>query len=89
MPTSPRVVNSAATQSETNINFVASPGWFFDTSFDRTTSKVNGSVIFGRSHLNASAIIKSFTGPTYKIAVLRFVHVCAIGSTFVVCEYIK
>ncbi|XP_022660827.1 multiple PDZ domain protein-like isoform X1 [Varroa destructor] len=33
--------------------------------------EVNGSIIFGRSHLNASAIIKSFTGPAYKIAVLR------------------
>ncbi|XP_003748014.1 multiple PDZ domain protein [Galendromus occidentalis] len=33
--------------------------------------EVNGSVIFGRSHLNASAIIKSFTGPIYKISILR------------------
>nr|XP_046917339.1 multiple PDZ domain protein-like [Dermatophagoides farinae] len=33
--------------------------------------EVNGIVLYGRSHLNASAIIKSLACPTYRIIVLR------------------
>lgn len=33
--------------------------------------KVNGIVLYGRSHLNASAIIKSLACATYRIIVLR------------------
>ncbi|XP_074598987.1 multiple PDZ domain protein-like isoform X4 [Brevipalpus obovatus] len=33
--------------------------------------EVNGVVLYGRSHLNASAVIKSLPGPVYKIILLR------------------
>ena len=33
--------------------------------------EVNGIVLHGRCHLNASAIIKSLSGPVFKIIVLR------------------
>lgn len=33
--------------------------------------EVNGIVMYGRSHLNASALIKGISGPSYKIVLLR------------------
>lgn len=37
--------------------------------------QVNGVVLYGRCHLNASATIKSLPGPIYKIVLLRLVDV--------------
>ncbi|OTF71689.1 hypothetical protein BLA29_013309, partial [Euroglyphus maynei] len=43
----------------------------FPFSIEIFLTQVNGIVLYGRSHLNASAIIKSLTCSTYRIIVLR------------------
>lgn len=40
----------------------------------RMVFQVNGTVLQGRCHLNASALIKGMAGPSFKVVVLRWVN---------------